>query len=340
MDQQLLKKALEKHPQTAKLTFTAEDIRWATPQIVAEYRAQRLKCNTLADIGCGIGLQTFAFAKYCKKVYAVEIDGAKRMRAEKNAAALGIKNITFILGDALNPAVIRQLKDVNIIFCDPERLAGEEQRTVATIKPDIPQLLNAYNSATQNIALEFPPQIKSIPFDCEKEYLSLDGQLNRLTLYFGGLKRAERSAVVLPQKACLNSRSSAQKVKLTPELGRYLYEVDPAVVKAALLPELAQQTGTALFFSDKATYFTSTKLVPSPFFKNSFQIIGKCPFVEDEVISLLQNQKVGKVILRYTVDPQQYWSSRTRFEKTLTGTKTAHLFKFGAHAIVAEKFND
>ncbi|WP_243684043.1 hypothetical protein [Methanosarcina barkeri] len=41
-----------------------------------------------------------------------------------------------------------------------------------------------------------PPE--RIPFDCEKEYISLDGQLNRLTLYLGGLKQYDRMAVALP----------------------------------------------------------------------------------------------------------------------------------------------
>ncbi|WP_269850008.1 hypothetical protein [Methanosarcina horonobensis] len=43
---------------------------------------------------------------------------------------------------------------------------------------------------------QMPPE--RIPFDCEKEYISLDGQLNRLTLYFGGLKQYDRLAVALP----------------------------------------------------------------------------------------------------------------------------------------------
>ena len=194
------KKALQKHPQAQGLHYREEDLRWATPEIAAKYRAQRLKCAVIADLGCGIGFQAFAFAKTCKKVYAVDIDKEKIAFAEKNAQELGLKNIEFIHGDALSEKVLKQLKDVEIVFCDPERLPEERKRTIGTIKPSIPELLKKYSAITEKIAIEFPPQITDIPFDCEKEYLSVDGQLNRLTLYFNGLQKCGRSAVILPEK--------------------------------------------------------------------------------------------------------------------------------------------
>ncbi|MBI2667127.1 methyltransferase domain-containing protein, partial [Candidatus Woesearchaeota archaeon] len=101
-------KSLAKHPLANKLSFTPEDIRWATPDIVAKYRARRLFAHgkIIADLGSGIGFQTFAFAEKFEKVYAVEIDEEKIERAKTNANILGIKNIQFIHGDALNQKVI------------------------------------------------------------------------------------------------------------------------------------------------------------------------------------------------------------------------------------------
>ena len=168
-------KLTRKHSQEDKLIFTSEDLRWATPEIVAEYRATRLKCKTIVDIGCGIGFQSFAFAKQCQKVYAIEIDKNKIEKAKNNAAILGIKNIEFIQANALNDALILTLNGVDIVFCDPERLATETERSTDTIKPNITQLLGKYSKLTQNIAIEFPPQIKTVPFDAEQEYISIEG---------------------------------------------------------------------------------------------------------------------------------------------------------------------
>ena len=55
-DKKTLKKTFEKiheiHPEIKKLKFRIEDIRFSTPQEIAKYRASRLKCNTIVDIGC------------------------------------------------------------------------------------------------------------------------------------------------------------------------------------------------------------------------------------------------------------------------------------------------
>lgn len=342
MDPKILKRALEKHHQAEKLFFTEEDIRWATPEIVADYRAERLKCKVIADLGCGIGFQTFAFAKTCKKVYAVEIDERKLELAKKNAEALGIKNITFILGDALSSEVVVKLKDAEIIFCDPERLAGEEERKIETIQPNIQKLLELYSKITDKIALEFPPQIKKIDFrgnfDYEKEYLSLNGNLNRLNLYFGNLKKAEFSAVVLPVKDIL-AGDGEKKVKAIERLERYLYEIDPAVVKAHLIVKLAEKTKTVLAFEAKSSFLTSEDKVENSFFKNSYEIIETCDFDEKKILELLKKNQAEKVIIRFEVEPQDYWKVRNSYEKKLVGTETFSLFKFGELAVIAKSIN-
>lgn len=330
------KKALFKHSKARKLHYRDEDMRWATHELAAEYRAQRLKCKVIVDIGCGIGFQSFAFAKTCKKVYAIEIDTEKIKLAKKNAEILGWKNIEFIEGDALSERVIKQLKEVEIVFCDPERSPEERKREVATIKPSIPELLKKYALVAEKMAIEFPPQITDIPFDCEKEYLSIDGALNRLTLYFGGLKKCDRSAVILPGKDTLCSGEEAT-LKESDELGEYLHEADPAVVKADLLAELSQKTGAELYGSAKNVFFTSNKKIKSPFFKNSFKVIEVCKQEEHEVIAALHKHKAGKVILRIAVDPKEYWTVRKKIESKLTGDKIYALLYLGDAAVIVEK---
>ncbi|HLD40444.1 MAG TPA: methyltransferase domain-containing protein [Candidatus Nanoarchaeia archaeon] len=329
-------KALEKHSKAGKLHYRDEDIRWATHELAAEYRAQRLKCKTIIDIGCGIGFQSFAFAKNCKKVYAIEIDPEKIKLAAKNALILGWKNIEFISGDALSEKVISKLKGVEMVFCDPERSPEERQRNVATIKPSIPELLKKYRALTENIAIEFPPQITEIPFDCEREYLSIDGALNRLTLYFGDLKKCERSAIVLPGKERLCSDENAT-LKETELPGEYLYEADPAIVKADLLAELSEKTGTALYGKGKNVFFTADKKIKTPFFKNAFKVIEMCAQEEHEIIAALQKHQAGQVILRFSVDPKEYWRIRKKIEAKLTGDKTYALLYIGTEAVLVEK---
>ncbi len=332
----ITKKALSKHPEAAKLNFRDEDIRWATPEMVAAYRAERLKCKVIADLGCGIGFQAFAFAKVCKKVYAVELDIEKLKLAEKNALALGLNNIEFIHGDVLDEKVIAKLKDSEIVFCDPERLPEESKRSVGTIRPSIPKLLKRYSAITKNIAIEFPPQITEVPFSCEKEYLSVDGALNRLTLYFNGLQICKSSAVILPGKDRLCSDENAT-LKETEMLGKYLYEADPAVAKAGLLAELSEKTGAELYLEGKTVFFTGDKEINSPFFKNSFKVVDICRQDEHEIIVALKKHKAGKVILRFSIEPKEYWKTRNKIESQLEGNKTYALLYLNDRAVVVEK---
>lgn len=331
-----IKKALQKHSKAKKLEYASEDIRWATPEVVAKYRAQRLKCKVIADLCCGIGFQAFAFAKTCKKVYAVEIDERKLELAKKNAAILGLKNIEFIHGDILDEKVITELKDAEIVFCDPERSPEERARNVASIKPNILELLKKYRALTENIAIEFPPQIREVPFECEKEYLSIDGALNRLTLYFGDLKKCERSAVILPagKKVCSAAETTLEE---TDMVGDYLYEADQAVVKADLLAELSEEAGAELYGGGKAVFFTSDQKIQSPFFKNAFKVIDLCAQDEHEIIAALQKHDAGRVILRIPVDPAEYWKIRKKMEAKLTGNKTYALLYLGDEAVIVEK---
>ncbi len=320
------------------LQATEEDIRYGTPEVVAEYRAQRLKCPIIADLGCSVGFQTFAFAKTCKKVYAVEKDQRKLEYAQKNAQLLGLKNIEFIHGDALDSEVVNRLRDCHIIFCDTERPATETSRKIESIQPNPLEIIKKYSFITKNICLELPPYLREIPFPGEREYVSVHGTLNRLTVYLGSLKKADRSVVLLPEGTRLESQkaSTITKAQDTGQY-RYIYEINPAVIQASLGAEVSQQAGgqLELFSFEGKSYFFSSKPVSSPFIKG-YQIRAR---VTPEFLLIKEAlQKVGaqSVILRQRLDPQQYWQERQKYEAGLTGKKRIHLFIF-QRAFLAEE---
>jgi len=314
------------------LYFNTDDLRFATPKIVADYRAKRLRCSTIADLGCSVGMQAFAFARTCKKVYAIEMDGRKLRYAIENANILNIHNIEFILGDVLDEKKISKIKDSDAFFCDPSRLPEESERKTETIGPDPKILIKKY---PKNIAIEFPPQINKVDFDCEKEYVSVNGNLNRLTLYFGGLKKTDVSAVALPSEKRMEFDGTKEffidsKKDLPME---YIYEADSAVVKAGMFWQLAKETKTIPF---EIGILTSDKLIKNPFFRNSFKVLEVVHHDFDSIVHALEKNKIGKVVIRYRILPQDYWTERTKYEKHLKGNKTAHLFIF-EKAVIAEK---
>ncbi|MCZ7355420.1 MAG: methyltransferase domain-containing protein [Candidatus Methanoperedens sp.] len=328
---------------TKPVISNKEGMQLATPEIVAGYIAKRLKTDIIADLGCGIGGQVIFLARECRKVYAVERNPDKLEYARRNCELYNVKNVEFILGDALSRSTKEKVWDANIVFSDPARPLSEKERTLENLEPPITEILRLYSDITKELAFHAPPQMppSRITLDCEREYLSLNGQLNRLTLYFGALKRCERSAIVLPCEAKLCS-SDAPTVK-TGSLREYVYEPEPSVVKAELQNELAQtlaSEGYEIFYYDgneKRTLLTSSRLIDSPFFKDRYMVLGKTGRDIPEIKKILKKEQAGKVVLRFDIDPIEYWEVRKELEDGLTGSRNLHVFGFRDEVLVVEK---
>lgn len=310
------------------LFMNLEDLRFATNEEVAKYRAERLKCDTLVEIGSGIGLQTIEFSKQCKKVYAIEIDERKIEFAKKNAKQLELKNITFIHGDALK--VVDKIKKADIVFCETARSPQAKERRIEDLSPDIFKLLETYGKLTDKICIEIPPQMKKIELDCEKEYLSVDNKLNRLNLYFGRLKKCDKSVVALPSKERIEASG---EIANRSRILKYFYEADKALLKAEMMNELALKTDTFIY---NETLLTSRKRVKSSFFRNSFLLLGNAKKFS-EALAKLKQENCGKVILRQNISPESYWKERKKYEDKLKGRKTLYLFVSQNNYLIAKK---
>jgi len=198
----------------SSLTVSPEQKQFATPEIVALYRAEKLACSVIVDLCSGYGFQAFAFSQFCNTVIAVEKDPEKVSQAKEYAQILGINNIIFLCGNVLDKKIVSKIAEqhVDVVFCDPERLSDEKKRTLETIEPNIEKILELYKPVTEQIAFELPPHIKEIEIDAEYEYLSVDGAVNRLTLYFGNLKSATKSVVLLPHGERLEKKKQMLSV--------------------------------------------------------------------------------------------------------------------------------
>ncbi|WP_292468759.1 methyltransferase domain-containing protein [Methanolobus sp.] len=321
-----------------------DGIRFATPEPVAEYRAKRLQCRVIADISCGIGGQAIYFAQKCDFVYAIEIDPKKIEYARKNAKIIGVDNIEFIPGDSLSPDVIAKLPNLDVVFSDPARPPAEKERSIENLSPSIPEVMKAYAYKSSNFAFEAPPQLspEKIPFDCEKEYMSLEGKLNRLNLYFGDLKKTDISAVVLPGDAIIRKKNTTINIERTAKPGLYAYEPEECITKAGLLEQLTayfknDAPNTNIFeIDEKRVLISSDKALECKLFKNSYKVAKVMEFDIEMVNSYLKQNSFGKVIIRASIEPERYWNIRNTLEKELSGERKAHLFVKENNAIICE----
>jgi len=307
-----------------------------------------LSAVCLLILAAGSGGQAVCFAKECSSVYGIDIDGERLECARRNAVVYGVDNITFIEGDALSPQVAEQVADadvdVDVIFSDPARPAEEDVRQTDSLRPGIPMVMEAYRDVTGSFAFEAPPQMPPgrIDFDCEREYLSVDGQLNRLTLYFGPLKSCERSAVVLKGDRHYRLESGVSMpagIPGTDEILPYAFEPDPAVVKAELLGELAAELNINMGLvkiDARRSLLTSLSNIDSPFFKNRYRVLDKVTFDCNKIKRSLKEHSIGKALIRFNVLPDRYWDVRNKIESGLVGETTVHIYQISGMIYIME----
>jgi 16S rRNA G966 N2-methylase RsmD len=323
--------------------FNQEDLRFATPVIVADYRAERLKCNKIIDLCSGIGIQAGAFAKTCGQVLGIEIDERKVKFSKENFKEMN--NLQFVQGDVLDKKIIQKIQDFkpDIIFCDPERLAEEKERTLYSIKPDLKKLIEIYSKLCKNICIEMPPRInieKLKDFICEKEYLSLNNKLNRLDIYFGSLKKSEVSVVDVESKARIEKSDKTIKIKSIKSPLKYIFEISEAVIKAGLTSELAEKIGSFILINNNKILLTSNNS-KNNFYHNlckNYEVMGICNNL-NEVIRILKQKQFNKVVLKYSIEPKDYWKERNYIENQLKGigNHEANLFRINNQFVIGEE---
>jgi hypothetical protein len=324
------------------------DVRFGTPELVAEYRATRLAAlrpETIIEVGAGAGFQTQAFAKAAKQVVAIDIDAERLQRAAMPANAIAIA------GDALDPAVIdaakKHARGRIAIFLDPERPPAAAQRTLAEIRPDISEFLKAYSAISPDIAIELPPFLGSIPFDCEREFLSIDGKLNRLTIYTGALKRCDTSVVRLPDAARIehNNADSAQAItkqrldvqqpsdaRQSPRHdAKFVLEPDAALSHAGLIREALDVPAREVSLGNRTVLLGPAQPKSSFFTAYKILAVGR-----QQVESMLPKVNCATVILHGQLSQEEQRDLLRRLNRLCRGKRRLHLFLAGEWYLAAK----
>ena len=310
----------------------ADGMRFATPERVAAYRARRLSCATLLEIGCGIGGQTIAFARTCERVMAVDIDPVKVECAKRNCRRAGVDNVEFFVADGASEEFASTIEEVDYVFCDPTRAPAEPTRTLESLNPSPTRLLSLYKGVCRGLAIEAPPQLAPdrVPLRCEREYLSLDGTLNRLTLYFGELMECERSCVSLSDHESRLCSGGEGKVEIVDAVSPLCFEPDPALIKAGLLRRLAhvlKETLRILVWDEKRCLLTSEHMLHSPFLVHSFLVVAHLKGGDAiKRANELLKERAKRVLIRGSLSPREYWGVRGALERGIHGNEVFHAF--------------
>ncbi|MBW4703205.1 MULTISPECIES: methyltransferase domain-containing protein [unclassified Micromonospora] len=306
-------------PEAAGMFLTRPGLEQATRRVVADRRAGRLAAagvRTLADLGCGLGADALAAARAGIRVYGVEADPVTAALAAANAEAAGLAGrFTVECGDATAFDVTR----VDAVFCDPARRRAGTGRRIFDPNAYSPpwDFVTGLAGRVPHTVVKVAPGVDHalIPAGAEAEWVSVDGDLVEAALWGGPLAEVPRRATVLragtadrqrpadgsptcrtadrdPVAAHQLTGTGAAEATVGP-VRRYLYDPDPAVVRAHLVAELAG-TLDATLADPSIAYLYADAPRPTPFGR-CLEIVDVLPFSLKRLRALLRERRVGRV---------------------------------------------
>ena len=267
--------ARDKFPRAACMYFDREGLEMATRDEVARYRASRFAgCDPIVDLCCGIGGDTLALAAHAR-VIAVDSAPLRLDMARMNAAAVGIDpgRILFVRADAR-----RFSARAEAAFIDPARReAGRRVRSVEAYTPPLSCVADLRHTIPR-VAVKLAPGIRAVdlPVDAEVEFISSARQCREALVSYPPLARTRRRATVLPGPHFLEESDSVTPPVAVESAGSYLYDPDPAVVRAGLIDRLAVHLD-AWKLDARTAYLTSDGSAASPF-AQAFRVLWDMPF--------------------------------------------------------------
>lgn len=300
------------------MLFTEAGYEQSTRLAVARLHAQRfIDANlfSVADLGCGIGADSMAFADAGLKVVAVELDEQTAAFTQHNMSAYD--NCQVICANMME-LPFNELTDatgqpIGALWLDPARreVEGSASKRVWEAESFSPPFSFVKKLASTGIPMgvKMGPGIPhaEIPDNCEAQWISHGGSVVEVVLWFNALARpgVKRCATVMSNNALepevlgeitsdvWDEKSPEPKIR---ELQQFIYEPDGAVIRAHLVTELAEETDLHLI-DENIAYLTGDKYVPTPL-ASAYEIIDKLPLHEKHLKKWVKEQGITALTIK------------------------------------------
>ncbi len=297
--QVLLRRAARaKFTRADEMLFERIALEQATDETVARYKATRFAAKfagrTVADLCCGIGGDAIALAEHTR-VLAVDWSAMRVAMAEHNARVYG-RRVAGLVAD-----VTMQLPDADAAHIDPDRrVAGDRRHQPEESSPGIDVLARIVHHY-RDVAVKLSPGVDidaTLP-EGEIELISHHGQCKQAVIWTGELATACRRATVLPEKESIAADTHDDLTwpqSRIPVEGDYLYEPDPAVIRANLVGVLARKHALRPV-DPQIVYLVGTQPVASALLA-AFRVIDVTEWAGRKARAWLNRHDIGKLEIK------------------------------------------
>jgi SAM-dependent methyltransferase len=333
----LRKKAVEKFGDDAqRMFFTREALEQASDPWVRYHRCRSTYFDgkRVVDVCCGIGSDSLAFARSGADVLGIDIDPVRVEMARLNASSLSISNARFEVADAHDP-----LLEADYIFFDPARRDSEGNRIfdVEQYQPPL-SLVKHWNTPYIEVKLSPGVAIEQLgDFTGWLHFVSVEGDLKEAQLHLSR-KDAEKlfekstavgeglrpsptknisfqmaselsgehpylglAAIIIYGKLMwvYRKQTGSSVISLSEPL-EWLFEPDPAIIRAGLVAETALNFYKGFLLDETIAYFTAASYDPSlpDHLARAWRILDWMPFNVKKLRAYLRERNVGNVTVK------------------------------------------
>jgi hypothetical protein len=322
-------------PIADSLLLTRQGLEQSSRFDVAKYHARKLgSLASVTDLGCGLGIDSIAFAEAGSTVVAVEKDEVTAKFASSNLARFPNAEIHRSAAEDF---------DVKTegVFLDPARrdlAASGRSRKLLSPEDFSPSIGFAFQQLSRvpggvKLSPALPHEMVSDRF--EATWVSHSGDLVEFSQWSTHPQQfGKRFAVMIDGETELKFTGDEFEAGLS-SLDEYVYEPDPALIRSHLLGAFALEQGLGLL-SQGIAYLTGGER-KSPWLKG-YKLIAELPLDEKAISRYLSERSIGSLEIKkrgVDVDPQLM---RKRLKLKGSGAATLIATKVGGarKALVCE----
>lgn len=295
----------------------------SSSEATAHYKAQLLTSATnVVDLTGGMGVDTLAFAKVACRVDYVERDPALCALMERNLRALGVGNVAVHSADSIewlsnNSELITPN---SALYIDPARRSATGRKVAAfeDCTPNILEHLPLLRSCGRLLVKASP--MADIDLACrqlgcvdEVHVVAVKGECKELLFLCGGEAAEPRIVCAglngikalkapngLSALSFTRSEEAAAEPRYCAAVGRYLYEPDPAVMKAGPFALVGQRYGLAMLARNSHLYTSDTPVEGFP--GRRFEVLAELKLSRKAVLAAIPSGTAHVVVRNYPVD--------------------------------------
>ena len=305
---QILQKKVPRWAKNEDLLFPAHlSIEQCSSEATGRYKADLLKGQTFVDLTGGLGVDTYFISQRFQQSDYVERQTELCVLAKHNFAVL---KADIKVWNETAEEYLTHCEPKDCIFIDPARRDEHGRKTVsiADCTPDVSALQDVLLQKAERVMVKLSPMLdvskalQELHHVKEVHVVAVANECKELDLVM------ERDYLGEAQFICVNlmTDQQEQRFKQTEEsschnmiadsVQQYLYEPNPAVMKAGCFKLLAQRFGVYKLHKNSNLY-TSEQLVPD-FPGRIFEVEGWAHYNKKVKQTLLSDVEKASIVVR------------------------------------------